>query len=757
MGGARRKATASEWLSRADDEAGSSWDLPRDGGGRLSRGRRSLYVLVVFLTVLALWFLLAAPFEEARISGIDALLRQAGLGWAPLLLWILAFWTALRRGPRRVVRQWNRWLGFLLLAGALGGALSFTTVHLSVFGRERAFNLGGEAIGGAIAGSSSLVGVLRVLVLAVGGAALVLPRRSRQAAMGLIRFIQGAARLGSRAYHSFPLHRIALKGLLMAIGGLRSRRSRPRPFSTQEDALPGEESRRDEETVAPTTEPSPRVMSGEPDQPAHEQSGPPNPSPVIVERPRLPSLDLLRRVPENPVAEEVTRAQARRIEEALAQYGIQVTVEQIRSGPTVTLYGLVPGWIRRQRRGKEQDAERRVTVDAILAREKDLALALAAPSLRFEAPVPGESVVGVEVPNPEPSLVTLRSLMESGEFQKAQESLAIPIALGKGSGGDLVTADLASMPHLLIAGTTGSGKSVCINALLSCLLMMFSPWQMRLLLVDPKRVELTHYNGIPHLVTPVVVEADQAVKVLRGAVLEMTHRLRLLEEQGCRNIQGYNQKMISPLDRMPYLVVVVDELADLMMAAPNDIEYALCRLAQLGRAAGIHLVVATQRPSVDVVTGLIKANFPSRMSFAVASHTDSKTILDATGADKLLGRGDMLFLPQDLPKPKRAQGAFVSDEEMRHLVEFWKVHEGPPPPLLLLEPTADKGEPEEALGIAGRDELLDKARELAQRHSRISTSLLQRRLRIGYPRAARLREELESAGVISPEGEVLHS
>ena len=290
----------------------------------------------------------------------------------------------------------------------------------------------------------------------------------------------------------------------------------------------------------------------------------------------------------------------------------------------------------------------------------------------------GKSLVGVEVPNPNPALVTLRNVMQDREFDAMRKKAKLPVAIGKGGSGETVIIDLAKMPHLLVAGSTGSGKSVFVNTIISCLLIEKDPSEVRLLLIDPKRVELTPYNGIPHLLTPVVVETDQVVSLLRGLIREMMDRYRRMEEIGVRNIDSYNRK--SP-DRMPYLVVAVDELADLMMTASVDVEQALCRLAQLGRATGIHLVVATQRPSVDVLTGLIKANFPSRVSFALTSQIDSRTILDTAGAEKLLGKGDMLYQSVDMSRAERVQGVFISDEEIeasstfgrRRLAAPWRI------------------------------------------------------------------------------------
>lgn len=451
-------------------------------------------------------------------------------------------------------------------------------------------------------------------------------------------------------------------------------------------------------------------------------------------------------------------ATSKLIETTLSDYGIEVAVSEVKPGPVVTMFGLVPGWIRKSRELKEKNIEgksivrrvedkTRVKVDSIVAREKDLALALAAPSLRIEAPIPGASLVGIEVPNPKPAIVTLRSVMETESFRSSSSKSKLTLGLGMGTGGDVAVADLAKMPHLLIAGSTGSGKSVCINSVIASILMLNSPLETRLLLIDPKRVELTPYNGIPHLIEPVVVDVEVAVKMLKGMIKEMLRRYRVLEEAGVRNIESYNERR-SGEDKMPLLVVAVDELADLMMQATNEIERSIIRLAQLGRATGIHLVVATQRPSVDVVTGLIKANFPSRIGFAVASQVDSRTILDSVGAEKLLGRGDMLFQPPDTPKPKRIQGAFISDKEVEMLVRSWQQQSGPTPPAISLEPEESNQAFDIKEGEFG-DELLGSAWALAREYNRLSTSLLQRRLRIGYPRAARLMDLLEEEGIVS--------
>ncbi len=480
-----------------------------------------------------------------------------------------------------------------------------------------------------------------------------------------------------------------------------------------------------------------------------------------------PSIEMLESVQDRGVPEDQIRETAETIRQTFADYDIEVEIGNIKYGPTVTMYGIIPGWVRRYKQvkledefgnpikdqnGKQvvkrQEQKTRVKVDSILSREKDLSLALRTPSLRIETPVMGKAQVGIEIPNKEPEPVTLRSIMESPEYKKMSPKADLPVALGKGTGGENIALDLAKMPHLLIAGATGSGKSVALNAIVAGLLMERSPAEMRMLLVDPKRVELTPYNGIPHLLCPVIVEVDQVVGMLKGVINEMMTRYRQMEEIGVRNIEGYNKRMRD--DKMPFLLVVVDELADLMMTAAFDVEQSLCRLAQLGRATGIHLILATQRPSVDVVTGLIKANFPSRVSFGVTSHIDSRTILDTNGAEKLLGKGDMLYLPRDAARPMRAQGAFISDTEIDSLIDFWQTTPRAWVPNVNLRPISqDDSEDSDADYSASTDALFDKAVELAHTQKKLSTSLLQRRLRIGYPRAARLMDELEENGVVS--------
>ncbi len=480
--------------------------------------------------------------------------------------------------------------------------------------------------------------------------------------------------------------------------------------------------------------------------------------PALAVEPRSwalpPVADILDPGDQMNASDEIDRERVRIIEETLASFGAPAHVVEINRGPTITQFGVEPDFIERGGR------RTRVRVGKIAALADDLALALAAQRIRIQAPVPGKGYVGIEVPNERISLVALRDIIESEAFQRLKSPLRI--ALGQDVSGNAVAADLTTMPHLLVAGATGSGKSVCVNAIVCCLLLHNTPDDLRLLMVDPKRVELTGYNGIPHLLAPVVVEMDRVIGALQWVTREMDSRYQKFAEVGARNLADYNARMVAQgQPRLPYLVVVIDELADLMMLAPDETERTLTRLAQLARATGIHLIVSTQRPSTDVVTGLIKANFPARIAFAVASGVDSRVILDQPGAERLLGRGDMLFQAPDAPAPVRLQGAYVSDNEIARLVMYWRGFSGlvettpvasqrpvdaPPNGIPLKQkPLWEDMEPKEDL-----DPLFDEAVALVRRQGRASISMLQRRLRIGYTRAARLIETMEDKGIVSP-------
>ncbi len=462
---------------------------------------------------------------------------------------------------------------------------------------------------------------------------------------------------------------------------------------------------------------------------------------------RLPPLDLLVNEQNVRPDERDINMTAGMIEKTLAEFGIPSRVVGFRVGPTVTQFAVEPGFVEKAPAGNEGDtARQKVRVSQISALARDLALALSAERLRIEAPVPGRPYVGIEVPNARTSVVRLRPILETDLFYRLNSPLAI--GLGRDVSGQPVLADLARMPHVLIAGTTGSGKSVCIAALTTCLVMNNTPEDLRLVMIDPKMVELVRFNGLPHLLGKVETDLERILGVLRWTVAEMDHRYRLLEATRSRNLDSYNRKARRRKgeEPLPRIVVLIDELADLMMSAPEQTEPALVRLAQMARATGIHLVVATQRPSTDVVTGLIKANFPARISFAVASSVDSRVILDSTGAESLLGKGDMLFLPPEAPAPVRSQGVMISDPEVERVITFWQkaIQQEEPEP-----PPWEEMLSQEAV-LADRDDLIESAIDVVRESQRASASLLQRRLRIGYPRAARLVDELEKLGVVGP-------
>ncbi|PRR75472.1 FtsK/SpoIIIE family DNA translocase [Neomoorella humiferrea] len=446
----------------------------------------------------------------------------------------------------------------------------------------------------------------------------------------------------------------------------------------------------------------------------------------------LPPLSLLTRPVrvKNPRLEKDITDRIKILEDTLDSFGVKVKVTQVSCGPTVTRYEVQPA--------------PGVKVSRIVSLADDIALSLAAAQVRIEAPIPGKAAVGIEVPNKEIAVVHLREVLEDPAFLESNSKLTV--ALGKDIAGNPVIADLAKMPHLLIAGTTGSGKSVCLNALICSLLFKATPQELKLLMIDPKMVELTQYNGIPHLLAPVVSQPKKAATALQWMVSEMEKRYELFAGAGVKDITRYNrlmQKENNGQGALPLVVVLIDELADLMMVAPADVEDAICRLAQMARAAGIHLVVATQRPSVDVITGLIKANISSRIAFAVSSQVDSRTILDMAGAEKLLGRGDMLFLPIGASKPIRVQGVYVSDREVEDLVTYVK-QQGRPE----YDPNFLKGE--EVAGETGEaeDELFPAAVRVILETGQASISMLQRRLRIGYTRAARLMDMMEARGFV---------
>lgn len=470
-------------------------------------------------------------------------------------------------------------------------------------------------------------------------------------------------------------------------------------------------------------------------EPEKEEQKTPEVHPAPPQDYNLPPLTLLSRplkVKSNRLNKEIIE-NVRILEETLDNFGVKVCVSQVHLGPAITRYEIQPA--------------PGVKVSKIVRLADDIALSLAAPDVRIEAPIPGRAALGIEVPNKEVAIVYLRDLLESAEFQEAASRLTV--ALGKDIAGNPIVADLMKMPHILLAGATGSGKSVCLNTIICSILYKASPSEVKFLLIDPKMVELITYNGIPHLVAPVVTDPKKTASALKWVVNEMEKRYELFASLGVRDITRYNTEFCArhegEYSQLPYIVVVIDELADLMMIAPVDVEDAICRLSQMARAAGIHLVVATQRPSVDVITGLIKANIPSRIAFAVSSQTDSRTILDLNGAEKLLGKGDMLFLPVGAIKPIRIQGALVTENEVEEVVSYID-KQGKPQYMPEFPAGVETTSVEEDFG----DPLFRDAAKLVMDMGHASVSLLQRRLRVGYARAARIMDMLEEKGIVGP-------
>jgi S-DNA-T family DNA segregation ATPase FtsK/SpoIIIE len=462
---------------------------------------------------------------------------------------------------------------------------------------------------------------------------------------------------------------------------------------------------------------------------------------------KLPSLDLLNKAPVDKgleIEKESLEANARRLEMKLADFGVEGQVVEILPGPVITMYELKPA--------------PGVKISKVAGLSDDLALALRAPSVRIVAPIPGKAAIGIEIPNNQRSLVYLEEILSSQAFRNSPHKLTI--GLGKDITGAPFVTDLSKMPHLLVAGATGTGKSVCLNAMINSLLFKASPDMIRFLMIDPKRIELITYNDIPHLLHPVVTEPKEATRALRWVVEEMERRYMLLSDRGVRNIEAYNRKILKEktpepsekpggADRtLPYIILVIDELADLMMTSSREVEEAITRLAQMARAAGIHLVIATQRPSVDVLTGIIKANFPARISFQVSSRVDSRTILDAIGAENLLGQGDMLFLPPGVGRIVRIHGAYISEEEIKRVTDFLRSQMKPNyDPTIITEGTSDDETDEDDIEL---DEKYDKAVQLVIQTGQASISMIQRKLRVGYNRAARMIEAMEKQGIVGP-------
>jgi len=713
---AKRKTASKPKRSKARSQPGRSRFLASPVLRRL--------ILVVVIIVLLYLFVprlidlgTAAWLSSLELFGAGLAILVAALG---VLVWVI--W----RGFSILRRRWNYFLGGIILGIALWGVFSFFSPSAGVLWRV---TLGGR-FGQSIIGAPDIIGGLRIAGLVLLG---IIFMASHRLWHGLSRAFKGGRR---------PVAKPAPHAEVTPIQGIS-----PRPATDEAVSI---------EAGSRVTGMAAKPVAPFPSAAAAAEAWRMQREPILTAGGwQLPPIDILDKPAEVELNREDVDKRARLIEEALTSYGVEASVVEINMGPTVTQFGVEPGWDRKYKKVTERGQERqeevsrtRIRVDRITSLANDLALALAAPSIRIEAPVPGKSMVGIEVPNTTFGSVAVRSVIESSAFQRIRARSKLAVALGKGAGGESIAADLARMPHLLIAGATGSGKTVCLDSMICCLLVHNSRDDVRFIMIDPKRVELVIFNGLPHLAAPVVVDTDRAIKALRWLSQEMDRRYRMFAEAGVRNIEGYNKDR-SPGERLPYLVLVIDELADLMMVAFDEVEHGLCRLAQLARATGIHLIVATQRPSVDVVTGLIKANFPTRISFAVTSQVDSRTILDTVGAEKLLGRGDMLYMPSEASRPKRLQGSFVSDAEIERLVYFWGNQRKPEVSAVSFDEVAEPVSLSQRITSAP-DPLLEEAKRLTQEHKHISTSFLQRRLRIGYPRAARLMETLEQEGIPQP-------
>ncbi len=698
----------------------------------------------VLLATAGLTLLSFPSANHGAIPGWWLRVLRRTFGWGayltPLLVGALGLWLILRRFADKLPRITPLQVGGVVL----GYVALLVTLHLvvSLFvleGNLRAIadaGLGGGRIGAAIT---------LLLLRGLGIAGVVV-------ALVVAWFIVLATTL-----------EITLEDILRSVERLENRLwpHRSKPLPPIEDVTPDlpteekEKPKKRKPPAEPTPEREPPAIATSAKDRRGQREGETHPHVIgangTTQSPRqhrLPSLnEILDPGNDHDVSSAILRDQARIIEETMESLGAPVRVQEINHGPVVTQFGIEPLII--EKGGKQ----RRVKVSRITSRADDLALALEAKTVRIQTPIPGKQLIGLEVPNPESALVAMRDVIESEAFARIDSTLRL--CLGQDVSGHPVVANLTKMPHLLIAGATGSGKSVCLNAIIAALLLQNTPNRLRFLMVDPKRVELTGYNGIPHLLADVVVNMERVTRVLNWVLTEMDGRYRHFSETGASHIGDYNERVAPRLGKrsLPFIVVIVDELADLMMVAPHQVERSICRVAQMARATGIHMIIATQRPSVDVVTGLIKANFPARIAFNVASAVDSRVILDMAGAEQLLSRGDMLFLPPDAPTPMRLQGTYVSDNELRNLVHYWKEEAKPEtvePGKVVQKALWENGVAEEP-AIEYEDDLLPDVIELILKANRASISLMQRKLRIGYTRAARIMDILERNEVVGPQ------
>ena len=693
-------------------------------------------------------FLLISLVAAAVLMLIPATLdwstRTLGLAWIPVGLVAAITLLGLVYSPGGLLRRWRWWMAAVVVTTAAVGSMSFMQGQQ---GALYVYGLSGQW-GYALTNGNMTLAVAELVAGLIAVSLLLIPN--------CWQFYRSAARfLGRHLWNGVLIALAAIRTLSVVATRFAIRTARVAARATV--SLASRVGRLTPEPAADVLHRPAGIMASDVPDAAPTESVP---SPVAIANSsnrhgwQLPPIELLAPSEPHQIDQRAIAVMSDEIKDALGEHGVFVDVEDVKAGPRVVRFGLVPGYIPSKSSRNDGGAPQRpsrVRVGDISKRQKDLALALKSPYIRIiESPEPGEGLVGLEVPNPSPGKVLMRTLVEGQEFNRIVQKGGLAFALGEDAGGQPLALDLAAMPHVLIAGATGSGKSVCINSLVASLLITRPPDELRMIMVDPKRVELTPFNGIPHLVTPVIVEPDEVQPVLRGLIQEMTRRYKLMEEIGVRNIAGYNGKADEP---MPFLVLIVDELADLMMTGGLEVEQQLVRLAQLGRAAGIHMVLATQRPSVKVVTGLLKANVPARVAFAVASQVDSRVILDSSGAETLMGKGDLLLMNNDFPKPRRGQGTLVYDDETDRLIEFWRNQKGPPLPRIDLDISDNDAETAAESGRDDADDIyegdvLQQARDLALRNPRLNSVILERRLKIRKSLADELIDELRGEGLV---------
>jgi S-DNA-T family DNA segregation ATPase FtsK/SpoIIIE len=736
--------------------------------------REALALLLVLLAIVST-IALFAPNAGAIVKpwhDVLAYLLGWGIAFAPPLLAGFALMLWMRTMP---AERWMAATGAALVAIALLGAFhlaaggGMTTVRRHEGGGVIGYGVS-TVLAGAIGGAGAwvvlslllIVGLLLYFNMTVGDLVAAYlqqrddrdEREERAAAEAARRAPVGPGRLETESRSDVAHPNLLTRMRDALVGGVDD--DEPPVIVRRQRAEPVEGAGRRMPAVAaspPIPEPSLATAVAVPSITAEanaEEEAPIGVVPVaeggndaaleqIVRSWELPDLELLADAPPSSAAQLDLTAKGQRIRETLAHFGIGIKVARIQEGPVVTQYAL--------------DVEPGIKLSRIEGLADNLALALSARSIRIEAPIPGEPFVGIEIPNSAFDLVTLKEVLASRNFEALGGQSKLAFALGQDVAGQPFSADLSKMPHVLIAGATGSGKSVCVNSIICSLLMRADPAEVKLLLIDPKRVEMAQYKGLPHLLSEVIVDPDKAVNALKWTVAAMESRYHEFAQRGVRNIAGYNDALRAGEPRMPYIVVVIDELADLMMVSAYEVELTVTRIAQLARATGIHLVVATQRPSVQVITGLIKANIPSRIAFAMTSGIDSRTILDTTGAEDLLGRGDMLYQPIDAPRAVRLQGVLVTDVEIEALARHWRAQGGPhyrPEITAARRDGRGGGQPGDEDEDVGADPLLRQAIEVVRRNDKASASLLQRRLRIGYARAARMLDQMEDRGIVGP-------